>query len=171
MLALGFLGRLSKEKGLHVLVKAASNLECFLRVGGTGSGLYFDHVLDLMKKAKNCTYEGFIDDTKTFLDDIDVVVLPSLIEEALPTVLIEGMARKCIIISSNFPSVKEIVDCDLNYIVEPGNEVQIQDAIQEIREMCPENIEAIKKLNYKRASNKFRLKNQSTLMKDFLYGQ
>lgn len=171
MLALGFLGRLSKEKGLHVLVKAVSNLECVLRVGGTGSGLYFEHVLDLMKKAKNCTYEGFIDDTKTFLDDIDVVVLPSLIEEALPTVLIEGMARKCIIISSNFPSVTEIVDCDLNYIVEPGNEVQIQDAIQEIREMCPEKIVAIKKLNYDRASNKFRLKNQSTLMKDFLHGQ
>jgi len=87
-----YVGRLAPEKGVDVVVRAIGELVRLGRpvemtVAGEGPQ---QPDLERLAEGLPVRFAGFVDDVGTFLDEADVLCLPSL-SEALPFALLEGM--------------------------------------------------------------------------------
>jgi len=114
---IGYVGRLSSEKNLDILIKAFSmlmeetgdsNMRCIL----VGDGLERRRLEDLVAKLKLndfVVFMGFRLDIPLILNVLDVFVLPSKTEGS-PLALIEAMAAGKCIVASNIPAIREIVE-------------------------------------------------------------
>jgi glycosyltransferase involved in cell wall biosynthesis len=92
-LVFGFIGRLSPEKGIEVLLGPAKNLKGThwkLRIAGAGSSAYVKRL-----KEEYCDtrieWLGFIDPAE-FYKSVDVIVIPSIWAEPLGYVVSNSMA-------------------------------------------------------------------------------
>ena len=102
-LVFGFIGRVEEEKGIEILLMATGLLQSSnwrLKIAGRGLDEY---VRKLTKKYSDPRIEwlGFTD-AATFYSSVDVVVLPSVLAEALPYVCVESLhaGRSLICVSS-----------------------------------------------------------------------
>lgn len=91
-LVFGFIGRLEEEKGIETLLMATHLLQSSdwkLKIAGKGLDVY---VQTLSKKYSDPRIEwlGFTDAAR-FYSSVDVVILPSLLAEALPYVCVESL--------------------------------------------------------------------------------
>ena len=124
---IGFLGRLSPEKGTHELLSAARQI-CELRPGmtldvagdGADRGWLEEASRDLT--ATGCLrWRGTIDDVVGFLGDVDIVVMPSR-NEGLPYALLEAMAAGCAVVAFEVGGIPEVVvGPTLGLLVAPGD--------------------------------------------------
>lgn len=72
------------------------------------------------------------DEISSALDDIDVLVIPSL-AEGVPNVLLEGYSRGCFIIGSNIPGISEIVEkANHGITFMPGDSADLGRAISKL---------------------------------------
>lgn len=127
-IVLGFLSSLLPHKGAHILVKAfirADQKNLSLKIYGdplheTG---YFDqlknqsreHRVEFLGRYNN-------EDMETILQDLDLVVLPSLWWENTPLVMLRALADKVPVIVSDFPGMTEIVHDGVNgFVFRPGD--------------------------------------------------
>jgi glycosyltransferase involved in cell wall biosynthesis len=99
---IGYLGRLSYEKGPDVFVEAAAVLgsaDLVWTIGGTGP---FEEALRerIAKLDAPVRTVGWVEDTHAFLEAIDVFVLPSR-TEAVPLVLAEALAAGCQVVATD----------------------------------------------------------------------
>ncbi|BBG66796.1 glycosyl transferase, group 1 [Hydrogenimonas sp.] len=105
--------------------------------------------------------KGFIENIGDYLDSVDAVVLSSSTPEALPTVLIEALARGRVIIATDVGGVREIVDESYgNVIVPPAECEALKDAIEKVAGYSKEKREEIGERNIEIAKSKFSLKKQ-----------
>jgi glycosyltransferase involved in cell wall biosynthesis len=111
---IGFVGRFFAEKNLFTLLGSFARAsetagETKLVLVGTGplekQLRMFCHQLSINDKV---VFTGFRKDVNRLLSALDVFVLPSY-TEGCPTALLEAMASGKAIISSNIPSIREIV--------------------------------------------------------------
>ena len=121
---IGFIGRLTEQKGVRYLLEAAALLKI------TCPGIYMvivgDGVLseDLQRLSKsldlsNVIFAGFQRDVKKYLCMLDVLVLPSLFE-GLPVTLLEAMAAGVPSIASRVGGVPEVLEDGVTgFLVEP----------------------------------------------------
>jgi len=91
-LVFGFIGRIEEEKGIETLLMSARRLQSAnwkMKIAGKGLDAY---VQKLSKKYADPRIEwlGFTD-AATFYSSVDVVILPSLLAEALPYVCVESL--------------------------------------------------------------------------------
>lgn len=102
----GFLGRLSKEKGIFPLTKYFIKQEKEFLIAGLGAQK--EEIENLIKDNLYCKYVGGIPSDKihTFFKQIDVLIIPSY-EEAGPLVAIEALAAGKIIISTKVGAMEE----------------------------------------------------------------
>lgn len=114
-----FVGRLSAEKGVDVLVDAAKSLAAAgVRVAGTGPQA------DLLYGVKGITALGALstDAVKTEMSQALALVLPSLCYESFPRTLVEAFASRLPVIASNHGPLAELVrDGVTGLLFEPGN--------------------------------------------------
>jgi glycosyltransferase involved in cell wall biosynthesis len=124
-IVLGYLGRLSEEKGLDTLLSAFDDLkkenQIELVIAGAGP------------LANNLTQEGIEfmgviphQDVQKFYSKIDVFVLPSLTrsfwKEQFGRVIVESVACGKFVIGSNSGAIPEVMKhLDLDYIFQEGN--------------------------------------------------
>ncbi|MFA0087070.1 glycosyltransferase family 4 protein [Vibrio sp. 10N.261.51.F12] len=114
---LGVACLLTKRKGLEQVVKALVQLpEYEFHIAGEGPER--DALMALCSEVgveRRVVFRGFIDDTASFLDELDIFVLPSR-GEGFPLALIEAAARS-----------KAIVVSDMDVVLEAfsSNEVKI----------------------------------------------
>jgi len=78
---IGYLGNLTPEKGVDILLQAAPSLgryECDLRIAG--GGRLEEHVRDAARKLDNVHFEGVVtgEDKTRFLNLCDIGVIPSV---------------------------------------------------------------------------------------------
>ncbi len=124
---LGNIGRLVRQKGQKYLIDIAVKLKEHrisfeMRIGGDG------HLVEELKSyaKEQKVYEyfdfvGFVEDSKAFLSQIDIFLLPSL-WEGFGYVLVEAMACKKPIVAYNISSNPEIVaDNETGFLVEFGD--------------------------------------------------
>ncbi len=135
---LGFVGRLSSEKGLTYLIKAMKNLvkefpNILLLIVGDGGLLE-----ELTQEAKalglenNIRFLGPRPDINEILGILDVFVLPSL-REGLPLVLLEAAAASLPIIATEVGGNKQVVTDGINgFIVKPGDVISLYNAIKQL---------------------------------------
>lgn len=108
----GFVGRITKDKGIEELVKAFLNLHRqakLLIVGDIESDNNISsEILETIKKNENIIVHPFVNDIEKYYAAIDCLVLPSY-REGFGNVVIEAGAMGTGSIVSNIPGPKEIV--------------------------------------------------------------
>jgi glycosyltransferase involved in cell wall biosynthesis len=101
---LGFLGRITQEKGIEELLEAAFRLNCTLLVAGNGE---MNYVSMLTQKYPCATFIGTMEKWE-FLSKIKVLVAPSLWAEPLARTIMEAAIVGKPTVSSNRGGMPEI---------------------------------------------------------------
>jgi phosphatidylinositol alpha-mannosyltransferase len=121
-LRLLFVGRLSKQKNLGVLLQALACTKRNVRLDVVGDGDERAAVTDMIKTQKlgNVTMHGRLErqEVLAFYKSCDALVMPSLYE-AQPLVLLEAMAARIPIIGTNVIGVAEHI-WGVGIVVEPN---------------------------------------------------
>ncbi len=123
-----FVGRLSKEKGLYVLIEAAKRVRqavprvCVALVGdgpekhSLAAAIYeagLTGVVQLM---------GYRSEVDAVMQDMDFLVLPSF-REGMPLVILESFARGRPVIASHVGGIPELVENNVNGMLVPSGDV------------------------------------------------
>lgn len=157
-----FVGRLSSEKNIALLIKAISIIskrhDIQLLIIGEGSEK--DNLRELTRNLKiegKVNFLGYKKNPYPYIRQGNVFVLPSN-TEALPGVLIEALALNVPVIASNVGGVSEIVDHMKNGILfEKQNEKELVNAIEYVMEDFRNNENHL--FNSKDSLKKFEKKN------------
>lgn len=152
-LAIGYSGRIAREKGLEYLIEAIVQLKNkhyakhtiqLLFAGPYGKDVageerYYDEIKDLLEKNKiDHKFLGKLSGKEfaQFYQSLDVLVLPSVNRtEAFGMVQVDAMLLGTPVIASNLPGVRiPVQTTKMGRIVEPKNSTQIAQAMNEIIE-------------------------------------
>ena len=137
-------GRLWKQKGHEYLFKALSQIGLEYQLHLFGDGPLKDKLeklADNLNINNNIVWHGVVKDVYKYLDDIDVVVQPSL-WEGLSLVVMETMAAGKIVITTPAGGDELIKDGKTGFIVKSKNSRALA---EKIKEVC-KNKETVKKV-------------------------
>lgn len=127
-----FFGTISKIKGVNYLlesIKYLSNINVTISIYGEGGEL--DNLKSLYSLNERIFFHGFITDVIKKIDEIDLLVLPTIIPEAAPTIIQQAMSRGVPIVTTNIGGQKYLVKDNFNGIlIEPKNCKCIANAIK-----------------------------------------
>lgn len=135
-IVVGFVGRLSKDKGIKELIKAweilkkqNSNIELLLVGPFDERDLLPEDIVDFIKNDSSIVHVGYVSDTSSFYNDIDIFVLPSY-REGFPTVVLEASATSIPVITTmSTGCVDSIVENETGVFTEI-NSVEIASKVQ-----------------------------------------
>jgi glycosyltransferase involved in cell wall biosynthesis len=168
---LGFVGRLSQEKGVASLIEAAflaRNANCPVKLLLIGEGPQKPELRDTVKRKRfetNVVFAGFQNNIDRLLPGIDVFVLPSL-TEGTPMALLEAMAYGIPAIASSVGQIPQIVDSGKSGIlVRPGNPQQIGESISFLYEN-PSIRDEIAKAGQRKVKKEFDIKRWTKQIQD-----
>jgi len=130
-----FIGRLSEEKGVDVLLKAWKKLHSPIPLVIIGDGPLRPQLqaYAAAKKISNVTFTGWQNRTAIFaaLKNAAALILPSLCYEGFPMTVVESFACSTPVICSGFGGMAEIVEAGrtgLHFL--PGDENDLADKIE-----------------------------------------
>lgn len=114
---IGFIGKISDRKGFDLLYSVykdnykLQNKELLIGYADVEDNL--SSKLDELKELKNVKtfYKMSYEEIKDFYDSVDLLVVPSK-ADPLPTVILEAMARGCLVIGSNIDGIPELLGND-----------------------------------------------------------
>jgi glycosyltransferase involved in cell wall biosynthesis len=136
-LGLGYLGRISQEKGILDFVK--SNTEWLgkvqLIIGGDGPQARELRERIDSKKLK-VDMAGQITDKNEFFSNFNVLLLPSS-TEALPLVVLEAFSVGTPVVAFDIPSLRNLIDGKNGVLVKPGDYIQLATTAAELSQ-CAE---------------------------------
>jgi len=161
-----FSGRLTSEKGIRYLINAAAKIKGELFIAGDGPEK--QHILQIIerKKLKNVHLLGYLmpEELTEFYYRADVLVSPSVAEEALGLSILEAMAAKTPIVTTRKGGIPSLIKSGYNGLfVRPRNSDQIAKACNrilekdELREKMGEHAREIveKKFTWDRTAKSF----------------
>lgn len=130
-----FVGRLSREKGISVLIDAVSGLA----LDGINPRLIIIGEGKLRKELEQqaqdlgiedrVLFTGYIDNVHEYLGNFNLFCLPSL-TEGLPMVLLEAMAAQVPIVASSVGGIPEVLDHGrAGTLVKPGCSLSLKNAV------------------------------------------
>ncbi len=135
---IGGLCRMTRKKGLHVLLQAARRLHDLgvrfrLVLGGEGVELPALKAMAAdLQIAEHVSFPGWITDRDAFFDSLDIFCLPSLIEP-FGLVVTEAMIRGCPVVVSDADGPRDIVDDGkTGLMVEKGDPEQLATALKNL---------------------------------------
>ena len=151
-----FFGTLKTEKGIELIVKAANYFQS--NYPKIQFSIYGDGPLknDLISKnIPNMCVHGHIDNVEDHLESTDVLLLPSIIPEACPTIILQAMSKGIPTITSNIGGQKELVIEKWNGLLINKNDLEsliynivlINSDIELYNFLANNNISEIKKYN------------------------
>jgi len=161
---LGYVGRLSPEKGLTYLIESAAlarNANCPVKMLIIGEGPEQGELRNTVKRRgleSHAVFAGFQTIIDGLLPAIDIFILPSL-TEGTPMSLLEAMAYGIPAIASTVGQIPEIIDSGKSGIlVRPEDAEQMKDAIVFLCNK-PSVRESIGKAGRKKVKRHFDIKN------------
>ena len=126
----GYLGRISAEKGVDVLLRAARRLPPTgwrLKVAGTApEGM---DAIERLAEGLPVEFRGFVEPKRLF-DEIDVLVTPSLWAEPLGRSVLEAYLVGLPVIGSDTGGIAELI-ADENWLSAPGDEAALAELMGE----------------------------------------
>jgi glycosyltransferase involved in cell wall biosynthesis len=141
-LVLGYMGRLSEEKGLPYLIEAVRQLSAdklpvrLLLVGDGPQRNALERRVEQSGLQSRCTFTGFQQQAERLLPAIDIFVLPSL-TEGTPMALLEAMAAGVPVIASAVGGIPGVLVSRQNgLLVAPG---QPADLCMAIKTLCSDD--------------------------------
>lgn len=176
-LAVFFIGRLSEEKNPDVFLHAANtvtkgnnqNVKFFVIGDGGMRPEVEKQVADI--NHPNVQYLGYQSEIAKYLVAADIFVLPSSVE-GFPLSILEAMAMRVAVISSDVGAVSEVVESGVDgFVVTPGSAEEIVKTIVNLRKdqklLESVKLKARQKIDQK-YSNKLLGQNYTKLYKDIL---
>jgi glycosyltransferase involved in cell wall biosynthesis len=138
-IVIGYVGRLSNEKGIQYLIEAGATLkkngEKFKMVI-IGDGIKRKDLENLVKAKdleKEIIFTGFQNNIEEWLPALDIFVLPSL-TEGTPLALLEAMAAGIPVIASAVGGVPKVIENGVDGILLPsGDSQELSKAIIKIK--------------------------------------
>lgn len=124
-LLIAYSGRLSKEKGVDVLVRALGRMPESYRLVLVGEGPQRDELRQLVGElglSERVYFAGFLRDPNTVVGAADIVVVPSLWYEAFGRVVVEAMALGVPVLASRIGGMAELFDDGVEGWYAPPND-------------------------------------------------
>jgi glycosyltransferase involved in cell wall biosynthesis len=141
----GFLGRLTKEKGVETLLRAMTKLpdDIKLKIAGTGPEETRLKKLTLeLNLSGRVEFLGLVSDKKSFFEQISVLVVPSTLPESFGLVAAEGMAASRPVIASRIGALPEIIENEkTGLLFAPGEENDLVKKILFLKESPKREVE------------------------------
>lgn len=147
VLVIGMCAMFRPRKGADVLLRAfarsrtRSGGAILALVGGGYSGAAGSYLEELTRLAEQLgltgqvRFPGFVRDTTSWMAAMDIAVLPALHGEGLPMALLEGLAAGLPTVATHTPGVDDVIDDgETGLLVQPGSEVELQDALDRLAE-------------------------------------
>jgi len=126
-----YIGRLSSEKGIETLLKAASGLPGYkLKIVGTGQ---LEKAIHAFKENANIEFVGFKsgDELNSILSGSRFLVIPSIWYENNPLSVLEALCMGIPVLGSDIGGIPELIIPDFNgMLFEAGNVTDLQDKIK-----------------------------------------
>jgi glycosyltransferase involved in cell wall biosynthesis len=125
-----FFSFVTKQKGLHLLIKALPGLlqkNKSIKLLVVGEGNYLAEAKQLVRQSGLNSYvvfTGYIprEEAPNYINASDVFVLPTLRHEGMPFSLLEAMACGKPVIASKIGGIPSVIDDDVNgFLVPPGD--------------------------------------------------
>ncbi len=132
-----FMGRISPEKGIEVLINAFIGLSFKLKIAGTGEESYINELKEIAKNSTNIEFVGFLSGVskKTILRESSFLLLPSIWYENFPITALEAYSHGKPIIASNIGGLPFIVkDQETGLLFEAGNVEALKEAVNKMIE-------------------------------------
>ncbi len=138
-LTVGFLSTLQPHKGAHILIDAFNKIQpdnISLKIYGH----YFDHQEYYRSLQKSASQKKILfcnaykyEDFQQILDDLDIVVVPSIWWENSPLVLLRSLAHNVPVIVSNLEGMTEIIkDGENGFVFDVGNADSLANVLKKI---------------------------------------
>jgi len=130
-LTVGYIGTLSAPKGVEWLIRQfkATAIEGKLRIAGRGKEEDMLYFRELAGADARIEFVGYVE-PGVFYSTVDVLVVPSLWEEPLGMVAVEGLANNLPVVASNRGGLREIVMDGINGIrCDPDRPESLGDAL------------------------------------------
>ena len=118
-----FMGRISPEKGLELLLSSLNLLKegnWILRIGGTGDSGYVDSLKRLTEElglAKKIEWLGYISDIWSEIKRADVGVVPSVWREPFGLTILEFMSQGVPVVTTRHGAQSEILKNDIDSLL------------------------------------------------------
>ncbi len=123
-LRIGYIGNVSRVKGVDVLVKAflKYELNATLVIAGMSSDkLFMEELIRMKGSSDRIKIMGFMN-SQEFYQQVDLVVIPSVWPDTFPTVAFEACANNVPVVCSNIGGLPEIIHNDRNGLLfKPGD--------------------------------------------------
>lgn len=127
-LHIGYIGNVSKVKGVDLLVRAFVNsrLNATLTIAGKANEESFlDELKTYSVNDKDIKFSGFVN-SQEFYKQVNLIVIPSVWPDTFPTVAFEACANNVPVICSRIGGLPEIIHSGKNGLLfEPGNEREL----------------------------------------------
>lgn len=127
LFCVGFIGRIDSPKGLHVLIEAMRYLKKEkIKLKIAGDGPLKLHLKEHASDLANVDFLGRINNPYVFMQEIDLLVIPS-IREPLGNVCLEAGLSKTPVLASNVDGLPEIIeDFVSGELINPTDKVSIK---------------------------------------------
>ncbi len=132
---MGYVGRLSEEKGVQFLIEAGSVLKERIKsfkimiIGDGPRKKYLENMVREKGLEQEIIFTGFQANIEDYLPALDVFVLPSL-TEGTPMALLEAMSMKIPIVATAVGGVPKVIKHGINgLLVTPCDYKEISEAI------------------------------------------
>jgi len=128
-----FIGRLTEEKGIKVLINTFKNTDYRLRIAGDGP--LKDWVKEAQLHYSNIEYLGSLNknEIQAELKSCKALIFPSTWYEGMPMTILESFQTGTPVIASRLGAMQSMIHNGINgYLFEKGNEEDLKNKIQDL---------------------------------------
>jgi len=128
-----YIGRLSEEKGVETLLKAAQHLPYTLKIGGNGP---LREYFETNYSADNIEFLGQLDavEVSEVMRNANVLIQPSECYENNPLSTIEALCAGTPVIGSDMGGIPELINEDNGMIYAANDEIALEQCIRRVME-------------------------------------
>ncbi|PIR97607.1 MAG: hypothetical protein COT91_00445 [Candidatus Doudnabacteria bacterium CG10_big_fil_rev_8_21_14_0_10_41_10] len=128
-----FVGRLSREKNLAMLIRVARKIQLPFDLTIVGEGDERKKLENLSKGAKNIKFVGGkrLPELAEYFKQADIFVLPSD-TESYGVVLLQAAAAGCAIIATKTAGAMNLIKNDRGILIDVGDEIKLEDSLERL---------------------------------------
>jgi glycosyltransferase involved in cell wall biosynthesis len=134
---LGMTGRIEAEKGHRYAIEAVGLLlsrgvDVELLITGEGDArLEIERLVKTLGLTGRVRFVGWLPNVKQFYRDVDILVVPSVDSEGLPTTILEAMATGCVVVATDVGGASEPIRQGVDgFLVPPKNSHALAEIIE-----------------------------------------
>lgn len=180
-LRLGFTGRIVREKGLHVLLDAIARLKVRDGVSveltvmghfapGEGPDAAYHSEVEQIVRGNGLDSQvhflGFVDSPREVYRTLDGVILPSLVEEAQPLVMLDALAEGVPIVASRIGGIPAVMSGPLlDWLFNPGDVDDLADRLLELEALPDAERQDLRSLARRHVAERYSLEETHTRLR------